>query len=209
MPMLYKIVEKITRCIDPVKMQINLKDKMFGRLSGVEKATMQLKGLTKQLMMMTSKKFHGDRLGGDVTDGIMGKILVMDGDETIRDTVRLVLRRNKYEVETAKDGNEAIALYKSAVRVHKPFDAVIMELIVPVGMGGVEAIKRLLEIDSEVKAIVSSGNVDDPILKNYEEYGFIAFLTKPFRIDKLTKTLHEVIMGNINSGVVSWYYMDN
>ena len=138
-----------------------------------------------------------------------GKILVMDGDETIRDTVRLVLRRSKYEVETAKDGNEAIDLYKSAVRVHKPFDAVIMDLIVPDGMGGVEAIKRLLEIDSEVKVIVSSGNVDDPILKNFEEYGFSAFLLKPFKIHSLRKTLHEVTMGNMKSGVVSWFYKDN
>ncbi|MGR3175559.1 MAG: response regulator [Candidatus Scalindua sp.] len=138
-----------------------------------------------------------------------GKILVMDGDETIRDTVKLVLRRSKYEVETAKDGNEAIELYKRAVETHKPFDAVIMELIVSVGMGGVEAIKRLLEIDSEVKVIVSSGNVDDPILKNFEEYGFSAFLLKPFKIDSLRKTLHEVTMGNMNSGVVSWYSKDN
>ena len=132
-----------------------------------------------------------------------GKILVMDGEETIRDTVRLVLQQSNYEVETAKDGNEAIDLYQRAVWTHKPFDAVIMDLIVPVGMGGVEAIKRLQEIDSEVKAIVSSGNFDDPALQNFEKHGFIAFLTKPFRIDKLTKTLHEVTMGNMNSGVDS------
>lgn len=137
-----------------------------------------------------------------------GKILVMDGEETIRDTVRLVLQRSRYEVETAKDGNEAIDLYKRAVGAHKPFDAVIMDLIVPDGMGGGEAIKKLLEIDSEVKAIVSSGNFDDPVLQNFEEHGFSAFLTKPFKIDSLRKTLHEVAMGNMNSGVVSWFYKD-
>ena len=117
----------------------------------------------------------------------------------------------KYEVETANDGNEALDLYKRAIRAHKPFDAVIMDLIVPVGMGGAEAIKRLLEIDSEVKAIVSrsSGNFGDPTLKNFEEYGFRAFLLKPFKIDSLRKTLHEATMGNMNSGVVSWFYKDN
>ena len=138
-----------------------------------------------------------------------GKILVMDGVETIRVTVRLVLQRNEYEVETAKDGNEAIDIYKESVETYKPFDAVIMDSIVPDGMGGEEAIKRLLEIDSEVKAIVSSSNVDDPILKNFEEYGFRSFLLKPFKIDSLRKTLHEVAMGNMNSGVVSWLYKDN
>ncbi len=71
-------------------------------------------------------------------------------------------------------------------------------------MEGVEAIKRLQEIDSVVKAIVLNDNFGDPILKNFEEYGFSAFLLKPFKIDSLRKTLHEVTMGNMNSGVVSW-----
>lgn len=133
----------------------------------------------------------------------------MDGEKTIRDTVRLVLQRSEYEVETAKDGSEAIDLYKRAVGTKKPFDAVIMDLMVPDGMGGREAIKMLLEIDSEVKAIVSSGNFDDPALKNFEKYGFSVFLSKPFKIDSLRKTLHEVTMGNMNSGVVSWLYKDN
>jgi len=84
-----------------------------------------------------------------------------------------------------------------------------MDLIVLDGMGGGEAIKSLLEIDSEVKAIVSSAILDGPALKNFEKHGFIAFFTKPFKIDKLTKTLHEVIMGNMNSGVVNWHYKDN
>ncbi len=141
--------------------------------------------------------------------GNKGKILVMDGEEAIRVTVKLVLQRMKYEVETAKDGNEAIDLYKRAVGTHKPFDAVIMDLIVPDGMGGGEAIKRLLEIDSDVKAIVSTGHFDDPVLQNFEKHGFSAFLTKPFKIDSLRKTLHEVAMGNMNSGIVSWLYKDN
>ncbi len=113
--------------------------------------------------------------------GNKGKILVMDAEKTIRDTVRLVLQRSNYEVETAKDGNEAIDFYKRAIRAHKPFDAVIMDLIVADGMGGREAIKRLLEIDSDVKAIVSSGHFDDPALKNFEKYGFSAVLRKPFK----------------------------
>ena len=199
-------LEKITRSFDPVMMQINLKDKLFGRLSGVEKATMQLKGLTKQLMV--SKEFTGDKLGDDVTDGIMGKILLMDKEESVRVTVKLVLQRMNYEVETANDANEAIDLYKRAIRDHKPFDAVIMDLIVPDGMGGGDAVTKLIEIDPEIKVIVSSGNVDDPILKNFEEYGISAFLLKPFKIDSLRKTLHEVTMGNMNSGVVSWFYKD-
>jgi DNA-binding NarL/FixJ family response regulator len=84
-----------------------------------------------------------------------------------------------------------------------------MDLIVPDGMGGGDAVNKLIEIDPETKVIVSSGNVDDPILRNFEEYGISAFLLKPFKIDSLRKTLHEVTMGNMNSGVVSWFYKDN
>ena len=141
--------------------------------------------------------------------GNKGKILVMDGDETIRVTIKLVLQRMNYEVETPNHVNEAIDLYKRAVRVHKPFDAVIMDLKVPDGMGGGEAINKLIEIDPETKVIVSGCNVDDPILKNFDGYGVSAFLLKPFKIDSLRKTLHEVAMGNMNSGVVSWFYKDN
>ena len=141
--------------------------------------------------------------------GNKGKILVMDGDETIRVTVKLVLQRMNYEVETPNHVNEAIDLYKRAVRTHKPFDAVIMDLKVPDGMGGGEAINKLIEIDPEAKVIVSGCNVDDPILKNFDGYGISAFLLKPFKIDSLSKALHEVKMSNMNSGVVSWLYMDN
>jgi DNA-binding NtrC family response regulator len=138
-----------------------------------------------------------------------GKILVMDGDKTIRVTVKLVLQRMNYEVETPNHVNEAIDLYKRAASAHKPFDAVIMDLKVPDGMGGSEAINKLIEIDPETKVIVSGCNVDDPVLKDFDRNGVSAFLLKPFKIDSLRKTLHEVTMGNMNSGVVSWLYKDN
>ncbi len=70
-----------------------------------------------------------------------------------------------------------------------------MDLTVVGGMGGEEAISKLLEIDPEVKAIVSSGNFDDPIMANCKKYGFSAVLRKPCKIDELDKTLQKVIMG--------------
>jgi DNA-binding NarL/FixJ family response regulator len=84
-----------------------------------------------------------------------------------------------------------------------------MDLKVPDGMGGSEAINKLIEIDPETKVIVSGCNVDDPVLKDFDRNGVSAFLLKPFKIDSLRKTLHEVTMGNMNSGVVSWLYKDN
>jgi PAS domain S-box-containing protein len=122
-----------------------------------------------------------------------GKILVMDDEMALRNLTRSMLNRAGYEVETAADGNEAVQSYKSALDSGKPFDAVIMDLTVPGGMGGKKTIERLLEIDTGVKAIVFSGYATDPIMADYKRYGFKGVITKPFRIEQLTKTLRDVL----------------
>lgn len=96
-----------------------------------------------------------------------GRILVMDDDHAVREVTGAVLSRIGYEVEFARDGGEAIELYREARGSSKPFNAVIMDLTIPGGMGGREAIKRLLEIDPEIKAIVSSGYSNDPVISEY------------------------------------------
>ena len=100
-----------------------------------------------------------------------------------------------YVSEFAKDGAEAIRMYREAKESEKPYDVVILDLTVPGGMGGKEAIKKLLEIDPEVKAIVSSGYSDDPVLSNFQEYGFKGVMPKPFESRSLGKVLHEVLKG--------------
>ncbi len=75
----------------------------------------------------------------------------------------------------------------------KPYDVVILDLTVPGGMDGKEAINKLLEIDPEVKAIVSSGYSDDPVLANFQEYGFQGMMPKPFESLSLGKVLFEVL----------------
>jgi CheY-like chemotaxis protein len=74
-----------------------------------------------------------------------------------------------------------------------PFDAVIMDLTVPGGMGGREAMERLLEIDPTVTAIVSSGYSNDPVMANYREYGFQAVLTKPYQLHDLEQVVRRVV----------------
>jgi PAS domain S-box-containing protein len=122
------------------------------------------------------------------------KILLMDDEATISLTVARNLKNLKYEVETAKDGSEAIVLYKGAMESGEPFDAVIMDLTIPGGMGGKEAIKKLIEIDPEVRAIVSSGYNDDPVVSHFREYGFSGVLAKPYSIVEMSKALHAVLL---------------
>ncbi len=121
-----------------------------------------------------------------------GRILVMDDEETIREVLAKLLKHMGYDVQYAAEGGEAIELYENALSMGMPFDAVIMDLTVPGGMGGREAIKALLKIDSEAKVIVTSGYSNDPVLANYKEYGFLHILKKPFTANVLIEVLSKV-----------------
>ena len=106
-----------------------------------------------------------------------------------------MLEKLGYESEFAKDGAEAIEMYKAAMESGMPYDAAILDLTIPGGMGGKDAVNKLLEIDPEVKAIVSSGYSDDPVMSNFQEYGFKGMMPKPFTSQSLSKVLHEVLQG--------------
>ena len=122
-----------------------------------------------------------------------GKILVMDDKENIKNMVKHMLNILGYEVELATDGVEAIELYKEAKASEQKFDAVILDLTVPGGMGRMEAIGKLYEIDPEIKAIVSSGYANDPIISEYETKGFKGAIAKPYETEEMSKVLYEVL----------------
>jgi CheY-like chemotaxis protein len=124
-----------------------------------------------------------------------GRILIMDDEVQIRYTTGQLLRNIGYDVEVCREGQEAIRLYRSAKEEERSFDAVILDLTIPGGLGGEVVVKRLLEIDPDVKAIVSSGYSNDPILSNSKGYGFCGCLSKPFEIKELNKVLRDVITG--------------
>jgi len=122
-----------------------------------------------------------------------GRVLVMDDEEGIREATGEMLRYMGYEVGYARDGAEAIDLYKKARELGQPFNVVIMDLTIPGGMGGKDAIKRLMELDPEIKAIVSSGYSSDPVLAMYEQYGFSEAMAKPYKVEDLKQVLEKLI----------------
>jgi PAS domain S-box-containing protein len=122
-----------------------------------------------------------------------GRVLFMDDEEPIRQLATFLLRRFGFEVVCVADGAEVIRKYLEAQKEGNPFVLVMVDLTVPGGIGGREAVARLLEIDPAVKAIVSSGYSSDPVLANYREHGFCGVAAKPYEMADLAKVLRTVM----------------
>jgi CheY-like chemotaxis protein len=106
-----------------------------------------------------------------------------------------------YEVPVVQDGQAAIDLFSEALTSGENFDAILLDLTIPGGMGGKEAIQHLRRLDPHVKAIVTSGYSDDPIMSDFQAYGFQGILVKPYKIIDLAKTL-ESLCSSPNSKTV-------
>jgi two-component system cell cycle sensor histidine kinase/response regulator CckA len=122
-----------------------------------------------------------------------GSLLVMDDDEGLRKLLRQVLTTLGYDVRCASDGAEAVALYETAKASGSGFDAVLLDLTVSGGMGGVETAARLKELDPTVKLVVSSGYSDAPVMSGFREYGFDDVLPKPWAVTQLSEVIQRVL----------------
>ena len=108
------------------------------------------------------------------------KVLVMDDDPFIRSVMRSLLRDLRYDVRLVKDGVEAIKYFKEAGVLGDPFDAVILDLHVTLGMGGEKTIEKLRDVDPMVKAILMTADIIHPAVSDYETLGFKSVIIKPF-----------------------------
>jgi len=122
-----------------------------------------------------------------------GKILLMDDEQIILDVTQEVLKFLKYDVVFARDGLAAIDLYKKEKTAGVPFDIVILDLSVLSGVGGKETIEHLRKFDPAIKAIISSGYSNDPVVENFSQYGFSGRLTKPYKIKDLKNILEQLM----------------
>ncbi|MFQ5638972.1 MAG: response regulator [bacterium] len=117
------------------------------------------------------------------------RVLIMDDDLFIREITRKMLNRLGYDVECVENGNEAIEMFQSAQETQQPFEAVILDLNIPNGMGGEETISYLKQIDPKVNVIVASGESNHPVMADFRRYGFRVALSKPFDLDDLSHAL--------------------
>jgi PAS domain S-box-containing protein len=123
------------------------------------------------------------------------KILYMDDEEQVRDLAGHILKHLGYDVEFACDGAEAVELFRERIQSDSPYDLVILDLTVPGGMGGREAMENILAINPMVKAVVSSGYVNDAIVRDYRKYGFSGVVAKPYSIEQFRRVIESVFDG--------------
>ncbi len=142
-----------------------------------------LPALTGKLAKGTKAKIKGK---ATIKKG-SGRILIMDDDGDLRALYKGILEAIGYEVTLTKEGSEAIVEYKNSLTNDTPFDLIIMDLTIPGGIGGKDAIAEVLKINSAAKAIVCSGYSDDPVMANYKDFGFKGVITKPFSTETLSQ----------------------
>lgn len=123
-----------------------------------------------------------------------GRILIMDDEPDILEAAADLLTILGYEVDCVSDGGHAIQAYRQGIDEGRQYQAVIMDLTVPGGMGGKIAVQKLLEIDPSARVILSSGYSDDPIMSSYEKYGFKGAVAKPYNASEISRILHEVLI---------------
>jgi len=121
-------------------------------------------------------------------------ILVMDDELIIRNLAVTMLNHLGYEARTCVNGDEAIHLYSAALEESRPFEMVIMDLTIPGSMGGLEAAHRILAMDANARLVVSSGYFHDPVMAEYQTYGFVGVLAKPYTMTNLQELLYEVLV---------------
>ena len=128
-----------------------------------------------------------------------GRVLIVDDEEAIRALVEFTLSHLGYEVSEAETAMDGVNLYREKLESGERFDLVILDLTLPGGMGGKEALKRLIEIDPTVNAIVSSGYAMDATMSRYQDFGFRGVIAKPYEAAELGRVVHEVIeSGRVN-----------
>ena len=155
------------------------------------------KGTTVELFLpATEKKAKIEKNIKPVVHNGRGKILVMDDDIMVRELLSQILDHLGYEVDEAENGETTLEKYKTAKSNGDPIDLIIMDLTIPGGMGGKETIKELIKVDPEVKAIVSSGYSNDPIMAKFNDYGFIGVLNKPYNVETLSDALSQFFNNN-------------
>jgi CheY-like chemotaxis protein len=124
---------------------------------------------------------------------IIGRVLVLEDDVLLRNLIVRNLRNEGYEIIETADGSDTVKFYNEALVAKKPFDIVLIDLTIPLGMGGARAMELLRQLDVHVDAIVSSGNRSDPAMLQPSKHGFADVLPNPYDSGDLIRVVRQVL----------------
>ncbi|MEN3941641.1 protein kinase [Prosthecobacter sp. SYSU 5D2] len=127
------------------------------------------------------------------TKPLQGRVLVLEDDLLLRQLIVRNLKNEGFEIVETGDGVETVQRYSESLLAATPFDVVLIDLTIPMGMGGAQAMEQLRQIDPHVDAIVSSGNRYDPTMRDPGEYGFAGVLPKPYDSAELIRVVRQVL----------------
>ncbi len=120
-------------------------------------------------------------------------VMIMDDEEGICQVATHMLTHLGYQVIVTRDGAEAVEKYRAMYENDRLIDLVIMDLSIPGGMGGKEAVGKIIEINPDAKVLVSSGYCSDPVMEQYNQYGFAGSITKPFTLNELSQSIRSIL----------------
>ncbi|MGD9143299.1 MAG: response regulator [Dehalococcoidia bacterium] len=112
-------------------------------------------------------------------------ILVVDDNEDLLETFSLILKRRGFHVETAGDGAAAVNRYKE-----RDFDVTLMDIVMP-EMNGVEAFRKIRELDPDASVILMTAYSEEELIQIAKKEGAHQVINKPIRIDQLIDMIKE------------------
>jgi len=132
----------------------------------------------------------------EIFESISGRVLLLDDEVFIREAISDVLNSFGLEVDCCANGAQAVELYKKAFDSGHKYDILLLDLTIPGGMGGIEALENIKKIFPDIVAIASSGYYSGSVRNDYDKIGFKAFLSKPYRIDELYRLIKKLMVKN-------------
>jgi len=161
---------------------------------GVASATASISSMVKPVPATTAVSHsHPPATASIPKPAHKRRILLMDDEQMILDIVSRMLGHLGYEVTTCTDGSQAIAAFAKSKSQSEPFDIVMMDLVIPNGVGGQDAVHTIKKIDPGARVIASSGHLEHPVMLDHSKFGFNAVLEKPYKLEKLQQVIEAVI----------------
>ncbi|MBW6516506.1 MAG: PAS domain S-box protein [Candidatus Cloacimonetes bacterium] len=151
-------------------------------------------GTTVNVFLPASKSaIHDLDSEEEVAEKYESKILIMDDDPIIIDTVKDALEELGYTVVNCANGSKALLIFEEEYLKGEPFDLVIFDLTVPGELGGLETLKILSEKYPDIVAIATSGYLDNPVMADPQKFGFISKVEKPYNIEDFIESVHSTL----------------